>query len=112
MKIFGIKFVTKKELKRDIAKLENVIVRLEDMINRMRTMFPFDIGQTVYDVQLKDKNGKYTKKKPSLEHSLINEVVVSEKNYFGLVKRYKNHDVFLSSSAANRFLSEVCVEEQ
>ena len=45
MKIFGIKFTTKKELKANIAELNS-------QMSAMKEVFPFAMGQTVYDVQL------------------------------------------------------------
>ena len=102
MKIFGREFKTRKELKATINKLENEL-------DTMRESFPFFIGQTVYDVQLRNEKGRYAKKNVSLEHSLINEVVVDEKNYFGLVERYKRNDVFFYYESARAFLESVCV---
>ena len=102
MKIFGREFKTRKELKATINKLENEL-------DTMREAFPFFIGQTVYDVQLRNEKGRYAKKNVSLEHSLINEVVVDEKNYFGLVERYKRNDVFFHYESARAFLESVCV---
>jgi hypothetical protein len=102
MKIFGREFKTRKELKATINKLENEL-------DTMREVFPFFIGQTVYDVQLRNEKGRYAKKNVSLEHSLINEVVVDEKNYFGLVERYKRNDVFFYYESARAYLESVCV---
>lgn len=102
MKIFGREFKTRKELKATINKLENEL-------DTMRESFPFFIGQTVYDVQLRNEKGRYAKKNVSLEHSLINEVVVDEKNYFGLVERYKRNDVFFYYESARAYLESVCV---
>jgi hypothetical protein len=102
MKIFGKEFITKKELRVKVNILENEI-------NEIKNVFPFNIGQTVYDIQLRDENGRYTKENISLEHSLINEVVVNEKNYFGLVERYRNKDVFSDKNAADAFLIDHCV---
>ena len=101
MKIFGREFKTRKELKATIIKLENEL-------NTMKEVFPFFLGQTVYDVQRRNEKGRYAKKNVSLEHSLINEVAVDEKNYFGLVERYKRNDVFLSYDAADTFLRDIC----
>ena len=103
MKIFGIEFKTKKELKAEVAQLK-------EKMGFMELTFPFTLGQTVYDVQLRNKNGKYTKKNASLEHSLINEVVVDTKNYFGLVERYNKYDVFTDYENAKEHLESVCVK--
>lgn len=101
MKIFGIKFTTKKELKANIAELTG-------QMSAMKEIFPFEMGQTVYDVQLRNEQGRYVKKNPSLEHSLINEVVVDEKNYFSLVERFKKQDVFTSRELAKIHLETIC----
>ncbi len=102
MKIFGIKFTTKKELKTKNAELMN---ELECMLED----FPFKMGQTVYDVALKNDKGRYTKTKPSIEHSTITEVVVDEKNYFKLVERLDRKDVHMTRAAAEEYLKSVCI---
>lgn len=101
MKIFGKEFKTRKELKA-------IITRLEGELNAMKGVFPFALGQTVYDVQLRNEKGRYAKKNASLEHSLINEVIVDEKNYFGLVERYRRQDVFFDYDTADAYLMDVC----
>lgn len=122
MKIFGITIETKKELR---AKNEALTEKNSELIGRMtcladdldlandecnylRHMFPFDLEQVVFDVALKNVQGRYTKKNPSFEHSTITEVVVTEKNYFSLVKRLKNNDVFFTRDAAIKYLTSVC----
>lgn len=102
MKIFGIEFQTKNELREEVSALKNEL-------NEMREVFPFTIGQTVYDVQLRNDKGRYVRKNASMDHSLINEVVVDKKNYFGLIERYLKHDVFVNSEDAYAYLKEVCV---
>lgn len=118
MKIFGIEFKTKKELKATVLQLETEalvmgtkyeVARCE--LNAMKNDFPFMLGQIVYDVQLRNEKGRYAKKNVSLEHSLINEVVVDEKNYFGLVERYKRNDVFAVYENAREYLESVCVKK-
>ena len=117
MKIFGREFTTKTELRATIDKLENEMQELRDRyyearveIERRDAIFPFEIGQTVYDIQLRDENGRYVTDCASFEHSIVNTVVVDEKNYFGLVERYKRNDVFVSYVAAKAFLKSVCVK--
>lgn len=104
MKIFGKEFLTKKDLRATIASLEHELLS-------MKEVFPFELGQEVYDIQLRNESGKYTKKNASLEHSRINPVEVSESNYFSLVKRLKKNDVFFDLSAATEFLNAVCVKK-
>lgn len=101
MKIFGINFTTKKELKKQVADLMH---ELDSKIE----VFPFTLGQTVYDVQLRNEMGRYARKNASLEHSLINEVVVTEKNYFNLVERFNKQDVFTSRELAKIHLETIC----
>jgi hypothetical protein len=115
MKIFGKEVQTKKKLKARIAYLEEELASLRtvngglyDRLAEMTTTFPLELGQTVYDVQLRNANGRYTKKHPSLEHSLINEVVVDTKNYFGLVERMRKLDVFRDREGAQRALEFAC----
>ena len=89
-----MKFTTKKTLKNELAV--------------MKEMFPFVLGQTVYDVSLKNSKGRYTKTKPCLEYSTITAVVVDEKNYFNLVARLKRNDVFFSFATAEEYLKAIC----
>lgn len=115
MKIFGINFTTKKELKKQLADQKETILELRAdaeafgaELKCMRTVFPFDIGQTVYDVALRNEKGRYTKTHPSLEQSTITQVIVDEKNYFVLVKRLGRKDVFFSEKDAQEYLKTVC----
>ena len=108
MKILGINFTTKKELQERIDCLLEEIELLEEMVEDLYEEFPFFIGQTVYDVALKNANGRYTKTNPSLEHSSITPVEVTEKNYFKLVERMYNDDVFEEFSEAEEYLKSIC----
>jgi hypothetical protein len=108
MKIFGKEFVTKKQLKQRVADLE---AALDNTINDVLGTFPFRLGQVVYDIQLRNESGKYTKKNASREHSRINEVEVTKKNYFSLVDRYNNNDVFFTQETAEAYLNRVCVKK-
>lgn len=108
MKIFGINFVTKKELKNENFELQMSVKELEGELAQIQEKYPLDLGQVVYDVALKNAQGRYTKAKPSLEHCTITEVVVDEKNYFKLVKRMANKDVFMSMESAKKHLESIC----
>ena len=101
MKLFGIEFITKKDLE---TKINAVTKECESL----KETFPFVLGQIVYDVSLKNEKGKYTKTKPSFEHSIITEVIVTEKNYFSLVARLKRNDVFFTYRAAKEYLTSIC----
>ena len=115
MKIFGINFETKKELKQRISVLEmdldaceGELAACEDELDYMCQQFPFEMYQVVYDVALKNDKGRYTKTNPSLEHSTITEVTVDEKNYFKLVERLKRKDVFFDVETAESYLKSIC----
>ena len=108
MRIFGKEFKTRRELKATIAQLEADVLMVRSELNEMKKTFPFTLGQKVYDVQLRNAKGRYAKKNASLEHSRINTVIVDEKNYFGLVDRYRRQDVFFDYDVADAFLMDVC----
>lgn len=108
MKIFGIEFTTKKDLLNVISTLEEDLEAAEDELAELREEFPFFMGQVVYDVALKNAQGRYTRTKPSREHSTITEVEVTEKNYFGLVNRFNRKDVFFDRDTAEAYLDSVC----
>lgn len=115
MKFLWFNIETKKELKHKIDVLEGDLIDAEEEIehqenelNYYKQFFPLVLGSTVYDIQLRDVKGKYTKENASREHSYFNQVEVTEKNYFSLVERWKNQDVFLEESEANKYLDEVC----
>lgn len=108
MKIFGINFTTKKELKHDLRVLQEQFKWLDEAFTAMCEDFPFDLGQVVYDVALKNDKGRYTKTKPSLEYSTITEVTVTTKNYFSLVERFNRDDVFFDRESAEEYLNSVC----
>lgn len=108
MKIFGINFTTKKELKEQVADLMCDVADLIEDLDYLRADFPFNLGEVVYDVALKNDKGRYTKTKPSLTHSTIAEVVVDEKNYFSLARRLERNDVFFTFEAAEEYLKSIC----
>lgn len=115
MNIFGLHITTKKaHLERiekhdaEVQELKNEILELSDELFDMVEAYPFYIGQTVYDVALKNAKGRFTKTKPSREHCTITEVEVNEKNYFGLKKRLENNDVFYERDEAEEYLNSVC----
>ena len=129
MNIFGIDITTKKDLKNIIAELEEEVMALDTEIDELETeldaleakneklieelsdlqdVFPFSLGQVVYDVALKDSKGRYTKTNPSIKHSTITAVTVDEKNYFSLVERLKRNDVFFDDATAYDFIQAIC----
>ena len=131
MKIFGITIETKEELRAKILNYEssNAILSIQNSnlyqslteaedrlfgvdtkLIALRSSFPFDIGQTVYDIQLRGEDGKYTRTKASRDHSLINEVEVTEANYFKLKKRMLKEDLFFTLDHAKKHLDEICVK--
>lgn len=108
MKIFRKFFMTKKEMR---AKILDLKVELQDLkyeYYHLKYMFPFELGDVVYDIQLRDNKGRYTKDSPSIEYSKINSVIVDENNYFSLVERHKKSDVFKTYDAAEVYLKVIC----
>lgn len=91
-------------------KLTSANVKLSEALAEMQGKYPFEIGQTVYDLQLRSSKGRFTKTKASREHSLINEIVVDKKNYFNLAERLDSKDVFVDRAEAEKYLESVCVE--
>ena len=115
MKIFGKQITTKKDLKRINATLNEIINDLEAECEELEIQldytiehFPFELGQVLYDVALRNDKGRYTKSNPSLEHSTITEVTVTETNYFSLVERFKRNDVFFDEDSAKEFVRSIC----
>ena len=108
MKIFGFNIVTKGELKDTVYELGMTVKELEGELAQMNEKYPLELGETVYDIALKNAQGKYTKTKPSREHCTITEVEVNEKNYFNLKKRLENNDVFFEYEDAEQYLDSVC----
>ncbi len=115
MKIFGINFTTKKELRAavdvltlDLEACEDELEACEDELAYMQKQFPFELCQVVYDVALKNAKGRYAKTNPSFEHSTITEVTVDEKNYFSLVNRLRRKDVFFKQEEAEEYLKSIC----
>lgn len=117
-------WITKKQLKKEVDRLQNElydsshlvneckykIAQLRAKVNEYERLFPFTFGQTVYDVQLRNSKGRFTKTKACKEFSMINEVVVDDKNYFKLVARLNAKDVFVTRDEAVNRLNEVCVD--
>ena len=95
------------ELKSTLMSINN---ELADKVEEYMRIYPFQLGQVVYDVQLRSSKGRFTKTKASREHSIINEVVVDKKNYFNLVDRYRNADVFMTQDEAVEHLDLVCID--
>ena len=116
-------FTSKRKLKAQIAQLEYELTctkgikdevikynnELADYAEQMSKQFPFQLGQTVYDVQLRSSKGRYTKNKASKEHSLINEVVVTRDNYFELIERYESQEVYLVKEYAEQYIDSVSI---
>lgn len=116
--------MTTKKHKKIVAELEALIKykdeqieeiveyndELAEALEEMQSMYPFNLGDVVFDVQLRSSTGRFTKTKPSREHCIINEVVVDKKNYFNLVNRLASKDVFFTLDAATKHLDNVCVE--
>lgn len=106
-------WISKKKLmaeRAEVARRYDELLTINDYLADYCKAFPFKLGQVVYDLQLRSSKGRYTKTKPSIEHSVVNEIVVDKKNYFGLVDRYLANDVFTSLTDAEAYLKKVCVD--
>ncbi len=108
MKIFGLCIISEKKYKNTITEMQAKIAEQDKVLEAAFEAFPLVIGQTVYDVALKNESGRYTKLRPSFEHSTITPVEVTEKNYFSLVNRFKRNDVFFTQEEAEEYLKSIC----
>ena len=115
MKFLWFNFETKKELRDQIRDLvsENAYLIESNMkahaeLTDYQKKYPLVIGETVYELKRKDSSGKFTKKNVSKEHSTIEPITVTKKNYFGLVDRFLKLDVFVSEDDAIEYLDEIC----
>lgn len=118
-------WTTRKELKRKIQTLEEKLkeaelsIKLAEGCNKMLSdrldgiieNFPFELNTTVYAIELRNEKGRFTKKNPSFEHSSIVNMTVDTKNYFKLVDRYKNNEVFLDEDIAQCRLEMLCEKQ-
>ena len=87
MKFLGFTFKTKKELKEEIESLNQTIDalrattqeyarqlnRFQNDLEEMYNNFPFNVGDVVYTVELRNASGRYTSKHPSRAHSSVVE---------------------------------------
>ena len=108
-KEFLSQFKTEDDVSKFLTKLHAQV--LEKMLEgEMDVHLGYEKNSIAGNNSGNSRNGKYTKKNASLEHSLINEVVVDKKNYFGLVERYNKYDVFTDYENAKKYLESVCVK--
>ena len=82
----------------------------EEDLNTFYSQFPLQIGQEVYEVQLRSKTGRFTKTKPSKEHSTISCITVDKKNYFNLVDKLNNGSLFTCEVSAEEYLNSICID--
>ena len=115
MKFLWFNITTKKELRNEISKLTRDNIDLLIAKNHLRNelaeykkAFPFKLGDTLYDVQLRSAKGRYTKTHPSKAQSKVNPVVVNENNYFELIHRMDSQDVFYDEEAAINHIEILC----
>ena len=115
MKFLWFNIETKKELRKKIVALEadcseteRELWDLRNELGQYEVTYPLTIGDTVYDIQLRNAQGRYAKKNPSRNHSYYNKVMVTKKNYFGLVERYRKNDVFLKEGDAIKYIDDIC----
>lgn len=122
MKPFNRFFTSKKQLLRTIDKLQAELAftkktkdevisynnQIADAYEDITKMFPLRLGEVVYEIQLRDSTGKYTKNKPNYGCSSIVEVVVTTKNYFKLVDKLKEGLISKSHGRAETNLKNSC----
>lgn len=85
-------------------QVEDTFAELE----KSKKLFKVGVGETVYDITLKDKNGKFTLKRPCLETSTIKAVEVTEGNFFDIIRRIEKKDVFHDEGRARKHLEKLC----
>ena len=115
MKFLWFNIETKKELraknailKENLYNADSEVEKLIKELDHYKMTFPLTLGDTVFDIQLRNANGRFAKKNASRQHSYYNKVVVTKSNYFSLVDRFFNNDVFINEAEANKYLDEVC----
>lgn len=124
------------EAKADALKMEEISIEMAKQVNRItlqliaakaamkeykkqvedtfteleksKKLFKVGVGETVYDITLKDKNGKFTLKRPCLETSTIKAVEVTEGNFFDIIRRIEKKDVFHDKERAKKHLEKLC----
>lgn len=94
----------KEAMKEYKKQVEDTFAELE----KSKKLFKVGVGETVYDITLKDKNGKFTLKSPCLETSTIKAVEVTEGNFFDIIRRIEKKDVFLDEGRARKHLEMLC----
>lgn len=107
MRIFGIQFETRRELK---AKVQRLTDCLEQEREAIAVDFPIPMGATTYEVKLKGANGRFTTTKASKQHSVINEIIATPQNYFKLREKWFNGTLFLYSEDAHNYLDKMCID--
>ena len=81
---------------------------LADKLEELMKKYPINIGDTLYEVCLRNDKGRFTKTKPSKEHSFIEATVVDTKNYFKLAEKFNNEEIFTTEKAAKKHLDSLC----
>lgn len=97
-------------LKATIKELAVINDELADKVEEYMKKYPLELGQVVYDVQLRSSKGTFTKTKACKQHSTINELVVDKKNYFKLVDKFATNTLFVDIKDAESYLDSICVE--
>ena len=107
-----------KSKKKQIAELinENTELRtinneLADALEDMLSRYPLNIGEEVYELKLKSAKGRFTKTKASLKYSTVETIVVDTRNYFNLVEKLNNNELYVEREAAEVALKSICTEE-
>ena len=94
----------KEELKEYKKRVAETLAELE----KSKKLFKVGVGDVVYDITLKDKEGKFTTEKPCLETSTVKPVKVTESNFFDIIRRIEKKDVFFDEERAKKHVRKLC----
>lgn len=93
---------------RDYIEYRAKVDKSFETLAKQKRLFPVGIGDVVYDITLKDKEGKFTTEKPCLETSAVKPVKVTEGNFFDIIRRIEKKDVFFDEERAKKHVRKLC----
>lgn len=97
-----------KQLKKTQQEVTMYNNELADKLEELMKKYPISCGDTLFEVCLRNDKGRFTKTKPSKEYSYIETVIVDTKNYFKLVDKFNNKEVFTTEKSAKKHLDSLC----
>ena len=96
------------EVKKENSKIREYNKQIADKCEHIMKLYPINIGDTLYEVCLKNDKGRFTKTKPCKEYSSVEELTVDTKNYFKLVEKFNNNEIFFVKKDAQKYLDSLC----